>query len=493
MKRLLTFTRASAVEEIDLTPGPNGAPGVRKDESERIFEMLKQYKVIEVEEKKPRFFVETTWFNMCIASAILLNAVCIGLDIDYAPQITDDPDLPADLQITAIQGREVWYLIENVFTIVFLLEMLVKQWFLGWEYFKDNWNKADFALVLLSILDTWVLSLADASGGLRKFTIIRVIRMARLVRLIRLMTMFKELWLVVSGLMQSLRTIMWVFVILLLILYIVAIITTMQIGHNEIYDLYAKKSGGWDHRKYFGSVPKSMLTLFQIMTLDEWSFSITRHVITNSKIFFVVFIVFIFCTTYGLLKIVVGIIVENVLASARANKSKLARIEHERKLKTLDVLREIFKVADADESGDLELEELKDVIDDPDVVAQFRLIGIEVEEAVDLFHILDIEGEAILSQEEFMGGVLKMKGPAKSKDLLAVQVLVDGMAKRMDHLNTCILKEETLMSKLDVLTSQMSRHYSVSLPGGSNNQASVNSSMRTMIPGTYMPNYPSFL
>jgi len=491
MKNILKRNAASE-EEFGDAPNDNNPPK-EKSESEAIFEMLRQYKIVEEEEKKPRWFVETTWFNMCIAAAIVTNTICIGLDVDYAPQITDDPTVPDSERVTSIQGREVWYLIECLFTLLFFFEMLLKQWFMKWGYFTDHWNKVDFVLVVLSILDTGILALADSSGGLRKFTIIRVIRMARLVRIIRLMTMFKELWLVVSGLIQSMRTIVWVFVIIFLMIYVVAIITTMQIGHNPIYDIYSKTSGGWDHRKYFGSVPKSMLTLFQIVTLDEWSVSVARHVITNNRAFFIFFVVFIFCTTYGLLKLVVGIIVENVLAAARANKHKIARLEYESKLRTLDSIREIFKLADADQSGEVDLEEFKDIIQDPDVIHQLKIIGVETEEAMDLFHILDIEGEGQLSQEEFISGILKLKGPAKSKDLLAVQVLVDAMAKRMDHLNTCITREETLMSKLDVLTSQMSRHYSASLQGEPSSQPNANSSMRKMIPGTYMPNYPSFL
>ena len=47
--------------------------------------------------------------------------------------------------------------------------------------------------------------------------------------------------------------------------YICAIYTTMQIGQNhQIYDEYYKDSGGWDHEEYFGTVPKSMYTLFQV-------------------------------------------------------------------------------------------------------------------------------------------------------------------------------------------------------------------------------------
>jgi len=467
-------------------------PKTEEEKGKDMTEMLKQYRDNDDDDEVQEFVVDKNWFNMMIGVVIMTNTLVIGFEVDYGPQPAVDAD-GYDLPL-AIKDRQMWYTFEAIFSVIFIVEALLKMYYYHWAYFKTWPNRFDFTLVVLSIVDTFMLQLMNQAGSLRKLTVLRVVKMARLCRLIRLLSMFKELWLVVSGVMQSLRTIMWVAVIILMIVYVIAIVMTMQVGHNPMFDLYFKKSGGWDHRMFFGSVPRSMLTMFQVVTLDQWCENIARHVITGSenKLFVLFFVVFIFCTSFGLLNLVVGIIVENTLAAARNNAEKIAQKQHEDRVRTLEALRDIFEIADADRSGTIELSEFEEVIKRREVKAKLLLIDIQAEEAIDLFQILDVAGCGVLGCEEFIAGCLKLKGAAKSKDLLAVQISVESMAKRMEHLNNCIQHEESLINKLDVLTSQMTRHYSSNLQDRSAGPHSV-TTHRKLTPGTYMPNFPSFI
>merc|ERR1719428_2251090 len=196
------------------------------------------------------------------------------------------------------------------------------------------WNVTDFILVMMALID-WILGLMQASGSLKSFSVLRVIRMMRLVRLIRLLKVFKELWLVVSGLMDSMRTLGWVSVLLILFVYVCGIFTTMSVGHNaDVYSDYKLLSGGWDHEEYFGTVARSMYTLFQILTLESWSSGIARHVVTNQPELTAFFLLFLMFTHYGLLNIVVGVIVENTLAAARMNEEKLRQFQDKETART---------------------------------------------------------------------------------------------------------------------------------------------------------------
>ncbi len=55
----------------------------------------------------------------------------------------------------------------------------------------------------------------------------------------------------------------------------------------------------------------------QVLTLDSWADGIARHVITNQPGMVIFFLLFLMVTSYGLLNLVVGVIVENTLATAR--------------------------------------------------------------------------------------------------------------------------------------------------------------------------------
>jgi len=222
-------------------------------------------------------------------------------------------------------------------------------------YFKVMWNIVDFSLVMLAIVDVWIMSAVAEKGSLKSFSVLRVIRMLRLARLIRLLKVFKELWLVVSGLIESMKTLGWVSVLLILFIYVCGIFMTMQVGHNaDMYENYKLLSGGWDHEEYFGTVARSMYSLFQVVTLESWSSGIARHIITNQPEMMMFFLTFLLFTHYGLLNLVVGVIVENTLSAARNNEEKIKQEQDKEQKRTLEHLKDIFKLADEDKSGDLD-------------------------------------------------------------------------------------------------------------------------------------------
>merc|ERR550514_1091644 len=112
----------------------------------------------------------------------------------------------------------------------------------------------------------------DAAGVLRMLSLLRIIGLLRLLRIIKQFRALEELRLVIQGMVDSLQTIAWVVVLVIMFLYICAIITTKLIGHNvEVYGKYRKLSGGWDHEEMFGTIGRSMYTPLQVMTLDSWS------------------------------------------------------------------------------------------------------------------------------------------------------------------------------------------------------------------------------
>merc|ERR1712072_1393284 len=117
-----------------------------------------------------------------------------------------------------------------------------------------------------------------------------------------------------------------------------------------------------------------------------------RHVASNQPILALFFLVFLLITTFGLLNLVVGVIVENTLTAAANNEEKIKKQQERDRARTLEYLREIFEMADEDKSGTLELEEFQRSLEDPEVLKKLRLVDLPVEEAQALFGILDADG-----------------------------------------------------------------------------------------------------
>jgi len=236
------------------------------------------------------------------------------------------------------------------------------------------------------------------------------------------------------------------------------------VGHNaDIYRDYKLLSGGWDHEEYFGTVARSMYTLFQMITLESWSSGIARHVVTNQTEMMLFFLVFLLFSHYGLLNLVVGVIVENTLSNARNNEDKIKQEQDKEQKRTLEHLKDIFKLADEDGSGDLDRGEFFRCLSNPEVEKKMKLIKLPIAEAKNLFSVLDADGQGSLSIDEFIGGCLRLKGSAKSKDLLSVQIQVESLAKKMDDLESTLTQNERKMEALDKVTIQMARRYESSI------------------------------
>merc|ERR1719271_2216908 len=77
--------------------------------------------------------------------------------------------------------------------------------------------------------------------------VLRIVRISRVLRLLRLLRAFKELWLMVSGIMSSVRTILWAWTLIVLIIYVFAIIAVRVVGRGE------HESDPWV-KEHFGSV-----------------------------------------------------------------------------------------------------------------------------------------------------------------------------------------------------------------------------------------------
>merc|ERR1719352_1687974 len=76
------------------------------------------------------------------------------------------------------------------------------------------------------------------------------------------------------------------------------------------------------------------------------------------------------------------------------------------------------------------------------------MIEFPVEDPKQIFVILDYDNTGELSIDEFIAGCIRMKGSAKSKDLLAAQVAVDAMKR---HYSLFEKEMEELQGKIALL------------------------------------------
>jgi len=277
----------------------------------------------------------------------------------------------------------------------------------------------------------------------------------------RMLRMFRELWLIVNGLVNSMKTLGWVGLLLVCFLYVCAIFLTTQVGQKDAdgnspyegVDSFDGKPWPYDH--YFGSVPLSMFTLFQILTLDSWSDDIVRHVIHRQPAMAAFFLAFILFTAYGLMNIIVGIIVENTLGAAQtSDEGAEKRAEKERKkfLEDLRILLEMSDTGEGAQHGKMTRQEFLAALHSPAISAKLEGLGLVREEAEDLFALMDPTGSGVVPVQDFVASCRQLVSGTKQKDIVQVSMAVDTLNKRLGKLENNFSELEDDVEELSLKT-----------------------------------------
>ena len=211
--------------------------------------------------------VESSRIQNLIMAIIVLNAISLGLETSTG--------FMADYG-TALLAFDTFAL------IVFCTEIGAKLIYRDIRFFKDGWNVFDFMVV--------AIALVPASGP---FAVLRALRILRALRLLTVVPAMKR---VVGALISALPGMGSVFSIIFLVFYVAAVLATNFFGAT--------------FPEWFGSIGKSLFSLFQIMTLESWSMGIVRPVMVIHPLAWAFFVPFIMITTFAIVNLFIGIIVD---------------------------------------------------------------------------------------------------------------------------------------------------------------------------------------
>ena len=103
---------------------------------------------------------------------------------------------------------------------------------------------------------------------------------------------------IVAALLHAVPGVVAIGVLLLLVFYVFAVISTK---------LFGSAFPDW-----FGTIGASMFTLFQIMTLESWSMGIVRPVMEAYSWGWIVFVAFIVLSSFTVLNLFIAIIIDSM-------------------------------------------------------------------------------------------------------------------------------------------------------------------------------------
>eukprot|EP00440_Ansanella_granifera_P012542 gb/GFBE01013627.1/.p1 GENE.gb/GFBE01013627.1/~~gb/GFBE01013627.1/.p1 ORF type:complete len:622 (+),score=133.65 gb/GFBE01013627.1/:1-1866(+) len=414
-------TEATHVEEIgsslDVDSGSEGS--LDTDDLERKKSHLSA-KEEEAQDSKlkpePDLMCDDKRFCTLSATLGLANLFVMGTEMDmrcHQGSCSDDESL--------------WDNITHLFTAIFVLEQLVRivdakprRFVCGDRQLRGFHihviNCVDFMLVFLRVVDCWLLAPLGVQSGLRLFSIFRFIRIGPAVRHYQTSKGIRELWLVVGAISQTIQTLVWVGVFLFLVIWVCAVLVTMSLQSTKAEEFDFTRAA-WSFKDYWGSVPASGYSLFQVVTRDSWVSSMIVPLIRRDPLIFIIFGTFGTIGILALLNTIVGVVVECTLSSAAQNTEQENEERKRAEEQVMASLHQIFIEADVDGSGSLDADELHDMLRRYKVRDRLKLLKIPFRDLDLLFTLLDVEGNGQVPTDMFFRGCAKIRGQAMACDL----------------------------------------------------------------------------
>eukprot|EP00746_Dinoflagellata_sp_MGD_P145120 gnl/MRDRNA2_/MRDRNA2_77771_c0_seq1.p1 gnl/MRDRNA2_/MRDRNA2_77771_c0~~gnl/MRDRNA2_/MRDRNA2_77771_c0_seq1.p1 ORF type:complete len:620 (+),score=129.78 gnl/MRDRNA2_/MRDRNA2_77771_c0_seq1:111-1970(+) len=427
----LLGTLRSDLEEDDLEdmelPGlPSTAGGLKSLETERI----DWNKILEDETNVTGGdfpWVESRWFQSTVGGIIFINAIVIGLETDF--------DTP------------LWWYIEQLLLAFFCFELSVRILRHKLAFFKDDdwlWNLLDFFIVMSGVIDQWCIPVLQATGlekkgeGGEKMGVIvmlmRMLRLLRIVRLFRLVRIVRPLYELAQGVLEAVQGMFWVLVLMVMVLYAIAILCTRLIGHGVILpdpEALAKDAELVDIRELFRTVPDSMFALFGSMS--SWSLIQLNPLFEDMPLLKPIFVLFYVYSAWALLAVMTGVVSENMISIREQMTREEEDKENTRKRMITDLLRDLFRKADADDSGHVSKDEFDAMLRSPEFVKKVtKQSHIRVQDLLDLFEWIDRDSSGTITIDEFMTGIKWLNEPLGAKSLIKLQESLAGDLRELE-------------------------------------------------------------
>jgi len=189
--------------------------------------------------------------------------------------------------------RVMDWLVTGIFVIEISIRFITEEKKL--HFFRSAWNVFDTLIVLISLIP-----IENSDMAL-------VARLIRVFRVMRMISIIPELRVLLNSLLIALPRLGYVMALMFIIFYIYA-----AVGSLFFEDI---------NPELWGDIAISMLTLFRVMTFEDWTDVMyeTMAVYSWSWIFFVSFI---FLTAFAFLNMVIGIVV-NVLEEEHQKELEL--------------------------------------------------------------------------------------------------------------------------------------------------------------------------
>ncbi|XP_060810711.1 voltage-dependent calcium channel type A subunit alpha-1 [Amyelois transitella] len=273
-------------------------------------------------EKRFRFWirhtVKTQWFYWFVIVLVLFNTICVAVEHYKQPK-----------WLTSFL-----YYAEFVFLGLFMMEMWVKMYALGPRiYFESSFNRFDCVVISGSIFEVvW----SEVKGGSFGLSVLRALRLLRIFKVTKYWSSLRNL---VISLLNSMRSIISLLFLLFLFILIFALLGMQLFGGQFNFE-------GDTPPTNFNTFPIALLTVFQILTGEDWNEVMYDGIqsqggIQKGMIYSLYFVILVLFGNYTLLNVFLAIAVDNLANAQELTAAEEEQVEEDKEKQLQELEKEM--------------------------------------------------------------------------------------------------------------------------------------------------------
>lgn len=377
------------------------------------------------------YIIHHQYFEILSATIVILNSLWIGIAADWTARRWN------------AHVPEYFHTIDDAFCVVAVLEISLRIAEAGSTFLHaSGWNIFDTVVVSTQVIDaamTHLVSHVKSKGG-AVMSLFRILKLARILRIARVASHFPQLHVLIRSIADSFANLFWTMILVFAFNYAAAILITHMVSEYKI-ELGREKllEESKDMEDLYGNMMRTMVSLFMIISggisWNDLMLPLSENISPMFKYFFV-------CLTgfqmFGMMNVITACFVDNALKIAATTELK----------HMLDSLWAVF--GNKDTAGQMMDSELSVTAEDfvnnfgrPEMAKFLEMIhakqGID---AVEVFAMMDKDGDGSLSINEFVTCCDHIIGPAKGSALASLAKDHSSFAKEQRRMMQQIVESQ---------------------------------------------------
>jgi Ca2+-binding EF-hand superfamily protein len=358
----------------------------------------------------------TAAFQIICIMAVLVNVVIEGASADHRVK-------QGFRRLHGLDTEEEWLLPDILFIAYFSVELTIKvianhQDLLTGRCREWRWLAFDALLVFSAILEIIV----ETKPSFAFLRVIRVLRLLRLVRVVKSCSCLKSFRTMMFAVINSMLSLFWALFMICWIVFVFATLFADAVAsYYDSADINSAQVQGnsADVELYYSSLYEICVSLWCAITGGNDYYTYAQPLrLLETDVWFILFLMYEGFCFMALMNVITGIFVYSAIYTRTEDEV----VQHWREdlLSTSREVKRIFRDADTDQSGTLTYEELAKHLENPWVKAYFSGLELDPAEAPIIFSLIDRDHDGCLMIEEFVDGIMKLKGTARAVDLVAM-------------------------------------------------------------------------